>query len=378
MSTTNEGLSSDVTTHLLEIATRSRGTGLAMSALVLSVSAVLLSGFGLYLQIDQRKATASQHAWEMTQAIPSPAPVSPAPVSPAALPVAPVQHGEVSRDEDVRIAQSEDGAIYAYDPNTKMAFRFAAGAGSPTSIDATAIPADVRDRILTGQGAQQATIDDGAVEQRAVEASDFIAAQHSVEDRRRPPINALLNDPQITGTILSSLKQAQTILRPDREGNVDAKIYAFFDPQCPYCHRAFSGLDGVMPVEWVPVSALGPAGDKLQVYIQGEASIGSREVGGQNVPAGVWADDDERGDRLREVMVGNHRPSDAELTDAMKLVLQENSDLFVALSKGAESLRAVPSFFAVRPDGTGVWLQGYDEDTTQLLADITAGQDDRS
>lgn len=380
MSTNNEGLSSEVTAQLLRAATQRQGSGLAVTALVLSVVATLSAGFAIFLQIDSRMGQVAGAAPVAPAAVasaqPAPQPAAPAPA--AAPAPTPSPSGGLARGQDVRIAQSDNGSIYAFDPNTEMAYRFDSAQDGPTRIETAALPGDISERLLTGVGAPSGEIDEAAVARQAEEASNFLAAQQQAGDRRRPPINALLSDSQITGTILASLEQAQTILRPGSDGDTDAKIYAFFDPQCPYCHRAFQGLDGEMPIEWVPVSALGPNGDKLQVYIQDAATVGSRAVNGQDVPVGVLAEDAERGERLREIMTETHTPPEAELTEAQELILSENADLFLALSKGAENLRAVPSFFAVRPDGTAVWLQGYDEPTKQLLADITAGEDSRS
>lgn len=46
----------------------------------------------------------------------------------------------------------------------------------------------------------------------------------------------------------------------------DRPIYAFFDPRCPYCHRAFDALEGGdMPIRWIPVAVVGEAGQGIAI-----------------------------------------------------------------------------------------------------------------
>jgi hypothetical protein len=102
-----------------------------------------------------------------------------------------------------------------------------------------------------------------------------------------------------------------------------------------------------------------------------EATLDSGDV----VPNATLSDDPARGQRLADIMQGSARPPEAELDEAQRFVLDENAELFRLLSRGAEEMRAVPTFFVREPDGTAVWLRGFDDGTADEIADIVAGKD---
>ena len=82
-----------------------------------------------------------------------------------------------------------------------------------------------------------------------------------------------------------------------------------------------------------------------------------------------------RADRFASVMREEARPPEATLTEAQTFVLAENGELFRLLSRGAEDMRAVPTFFIRKPDGTAVWLRGFSDNTEAEIAAIIAGGD---
>jgi hypothetical protein len=363
-------IDSAMLSRLLDAATRSRtGTALPAIALGLSITAVCLSGAAVWLAFDRPAAPAqlaAPAAASATGLVPQAFAAAPPPgIAPLATPDA-GQGG-------VRIAQSGNGSIYAFDPATGLAFLFDANRAGPTPVETAAIPADIRTRLLSGPAAPVA-IDTAALDAQTAEARAALAAQAT--DQRRPPVNQLLGDAAITGEIVAALEQAQGIVRPGADGGAEPAVYAFFDPQCPYCHQAFAGLDGTIPVKWMPVSTLGPRGDRLHAYIMAEVAVQEDTLdSGDITRSATFGPDEERGARLAEIMTGDTVPPEAALSEGQEFVLAENAELFRLLSRGAEEMRAVPSFFVRGPDGTAVWLRGYDEATPGLIADIMAGED---
>lgn len=281
--------------------------------------------------------------------------------APAATP-APTLGGE----GNARIAQSENGQIYAYEPTSGLAFQFVVGGGAPLQIRPDQLPSDVRGRLLASTGAVAPTVvDPNALASQAARAQSVIAA--SATNTRRPPINSLLQaDPDSVSQIVEGLTRSQGIVRPAEgtEGE-DPTIFAFFDPRCPYCHGAYHGLDGEFTVKWIPVSVFGPEGEENHAFLMGETERGTEELDGQSIPTAALAGDAAaRAARLDEYMQEDHGryrvPSGTALDETQAMILAENAELFRILSRGAEDMRAVPSFFIVGEDGRAVWMQGYD------------------
>ncbi len=274
---------------------------------------------------------------------------------------------------NVRIAQSGDGMIYAFDPNTLMAFSFTSDGGA-TVFPVERLPADVRETLVSGTGQASPIVSRAALDTQMDAARAALAA--SVAYEVRPPLNEILSNAEIATEIVNSLNKAQGVIRPGAEGDSDPVIYVFFDPQCPHCKAAFAALDGQHTIKWLPLLTLGPAGDRLHAYFMGEVTMSTQPVeGGEPTQAATFVDDTGRTDRFASIMREEARPPDATLTEGQSLVLAENGELFRLLSRGAEDMRAVPTFFIRKPDGTAVWLRGFSEDTRAEIAAIVAGGD---
>lgn len=281
---------------------------------------------------------------------------------------------------NARIAQSENGTIYAFEPTSGLAFQFVVGGGAPVQITRNEIPADVRDRLLApGAPTPSSVVDPNALASQAAAAQAALAAQVTT-DRRRPPINQLLQaDPKAVVQIVTGLQRAQGIIQPTADAEAaEPMVYAFFDPRCPHCHVAYQGLDGQLAIKWLPVSVFGPDGEENHAFIMGETQISEQVIDGQTLSSATFVgEDSERTTRLGEYMSVPHNsfnvPSDVEITEGQEFVLGENAELFRLLSRGAEELRAVPSFFIVGGDGRAVWLQGYESQTPNLMREIIAG-----
>lgn len=378
-------------TALLDMAQRRPSTALPITAIVLAACALGVSGFTAFVTLSDRmtptQATqmfaAGQPIATTSAAITPPATsVAPAPVAQAPQTVAPAVAAplpqNVTTGQNIRIAQSTNGSIYAFDPDTGLAFRFDAGGTGPTPIQTTELAPDVQAQLTAispAQGTAGATtsIDMAALDARSAQAQATLSAQST--DQRRPPINALLSTPEITEQIVSSLDQAQGITVPAvGEEAVAPVIYAFFDPQCPYCHQAYEGLTGRFTVKWMPVAALGPRGDRLHVQILGNVDVVETTVDGQQLNSAPLPEDPDRVARLDGIMTTQAPVPEAELSEGQRFILDENAELFRLLSQGAEELRAVPSFFILGTEGQAVWLRGYDPDTPDLMAGIINGQ----
>ena len=378
--TTEIAADSQLALRLLDQMSRLRPHGAVVPALSLAASAAALavSGVTAFVVLSGSMPTAAPVA--LAAQIP-PAATPPGDAPPPVLPAA-ASSASGPQGGSTRIAQSQNGSIYAFDPATDLAFRFDPSQPGPTPISTDQIPADIQPRLLSdaNAGAEAAVIDPAAVEEQTARARAMLAAQST--DQTRPPLNQILGDAEVAADITASLDRAQGILRPaapgegeDGEGGAPV-IYAFFDPQCPYCHAAFESLDGRYFVKWMPLSVLGPDGDPLHSYVMDEVALAEETLGsGEVVPSATLADDPARGERLADVMRGSAEPPAAELDDAQRFVLDENAELFRLLSRGAEEMRAVPTFFVREPDGTAVWLRGFDESTPAEIADIVAGKE---
>lgn len=377
--TTEPGSDTQLALRLIDQMAQRQGAVMPALSLAASVAALAISGVTAFVVLGHPMPTAAPVALA-AQTAPAATPPGSAtlPVLPAATPSAsPGAPGP--QGGSTRIAQSQDGSIYAFDPGTGLAFQFDPSQAGPTPISTDQLPDDIQPRLLSGAGAGAPVIDAAAVEDQTARARALLASQST--DQTRPPLNQILSDPKVAADIAGSLDRAQGILRPGARpegGDEDGApvIYAFFDPQCPYCHAAFERLDGRYSVKWMPLSVLGPDGDPLNSYIMDEVTLAEATLdSGDVVPNATLSDDPARGQRLADIMQGSARPPEAELDEAQRFVLDENAELFRLLSRGAEEMRAVPTFFVREPDGTAVWLRGFDDGTADEIADIVAGKD---
>lgn len=367
---------------------RRPSSALPVTAIVLAACALGLSGFSAFVTLSDRMtapqtvqfspagqptattsaAVTPPAASSFSSAAVAPAPQVAAPGVPEPLPQ------NATTGENVRVAQSTDGNIYAFDTDNRLAFRFDPGGAGPTPIQPNEIAADVQERLTApGAGGSSTNIDMGALEEQSAQARAALSAQST--DQRRPPINALLSQPEITEQIVSSLDQAQGITVPAVGQEAEEPvIYAFFDPQCPFCHQAYDGLTGRFTIKWMPLSVLGPNGDRLHALVMGDVDVIETTVDGQQLNSAPLPDDPDRVARLERIMTTRDFVPRAELSEGQRFILDENAELFRLLSQGAEELRAVPSFFIRGTEGEAVWLRGYDPATPDLIAGIVNGQ----
>lgn len=368
----SEAIEKELLGRLLDTVARPQRNGLAIAAMTVSALALAIAAGNTAILITRDSGPAAQPP-QLATISQSALPVLAAPPPAAApLPVAVPTFGAPAGapGEAVRIA-SADGAIYAFDPTSGLHFRFDPAGGGAIPIPAQEVPEAARATLAVAAPAP--AFDTAALDRATAQAREAIGA--TGEDARRPRVNALLADAKIAGEIVATLDQAVGIFLPASAApdELTPTIYAFFDPRCPYCHQAFETLDGQHAIMWLPVASLGPGSDPLFPHILGEiglaaAPAGEGDAGATPTQRAIAAEDPERGMRFRDAMRDRMPPAAQPLTEGQSFALDENMALFRLLYSGQESIAGVPSFLVRKPDGTALFLRGYDAQTPEIIA----------
>ncbi len=148
-------------------------------------------------------------------------------------------------------------------------------------------------------------------------------------------------------------------------------VYVFFDAQCPYCHKLFADMEGVIPAKWLPTLALGDGGIPLVTHIMGEVSTVQDKSGG--VQSVVLADDPGRAARLKSVVGDSERPTiepGADLSPAIAFLTRENETLMRYLYGKQADLAGVPAILVALPDGSARMLHGYEPSTVEQIRNL--------
>ena len=159
-----------------------------------------------------------------------------------------------------------------------------------------------------------------------------------------------LQNPEIAGRIMTTVAGLDGVATGDGRGDVpaDRMVQVFFDPRCPYCHKAFVDLFGAVPARWIPVVALGDeAGGEAQAAAILAAAGGPDENG---VPAAVRA--------LRSAF--DNKLAGAAVTNDVKGKLRQNLEAFVAVNSREPQNIGVPTILIPRADGTVSMRVGFD------------------
>lgn len=159
-----------------------------------------------------------------------------------------------------------------------------------------------------------------------------------------------LQNPETAGKILATIAGLDGVAMGDGRGDVPAErmVQVFFDPRCPYCHKAFSDLAGAVPARWIPVVALGDeAGGEAQAAAILAAAGGPDENG---VSAGAKA--------LRDAF--DKKLAGAAASDDVKQKLRQNLEAFVAINSRDPQKIGVPTILVPRADGTISMRVGFD------------------
>ncbi|WP_234053775.1 MULTISPECIES: hypothetical protein [unclassified Xanthobacter] len=164
-----------------------------------------------------------------------------------------------------------------------------------------------------------------------------------------------LPDAALAGQMFQLLSQLQSVpaygsTSPERA------IQVFFDPRCPYCHKAFEVLNDKLPLNWVPVLALGD------------------DEGGRGLARGILAASDRRA-ALSQVFGG--AKLSAPPTEGADRALDVAGEIFgltmAALKSAGATTLGVPTFVVPRPDGQATIYVGYDPDVLMKLSQIYRG-----
>lgn len=236
---------------------------------------------------------------------------------------------------------------------------------------------DQRGAALEGGSSQQSAATQPSQQQiigqqppriaQSQDSSSVVAQQQPVVTPQRPSINALLATPEPAGAILDLVGQAPAIEVP---GDIDngRPIFAFFDPRCPYCHQAYAALSGQYRIAWLPTLALGQQeqGEPLMAGLLGptEAAV---EAGA--ITAVTLQEDADRLTRLDNVMRGQ-RIEPGEMSDSQRFAINQNLTIAMQLYELHSQPLGVPTFIVPKPDGTAVFIRGWD--ATDTPAEIEA------
>lgn len=217
----------------------------------------------------------------------------------------------------------------------------------------------VADRGLPDEGRQPSP---PASLARPVEpsAKQSAAGQGAASPRPAPglvstgdPAGRVLPDRAISQKVIETLAALPAVKDgPDGE----RPIYVFFDPRCPYCHKAHDALDGKLPLRWIPVAALGNSGD-----------VGAkiRAILGAANPAQALKSAFAKKDLAAPVTVVD----DKALEDAENIFSVVQS----FLSRAGATTLGVPTFVVPRADGSLGFYVGFDNDLLAKLSEMREG-----
>lgn len=267
---------------------------------------------------------------------------------------APTQY---SQTQPPRVATAADGSIYSFDPGTGQYFTMTAE-GQVYVVQPDQVPADMRAQLA--QAAPAAAPPSAAELDRATaQARAAISAGSEVENDDLV-INQLLARPDVAAEFLSVLDRLAGI-EATGEINPDGHpVFAFMDPRCPYCHRAFEELEGEVVVKWLPTLALGDGGDAIAATLLGAMTADRNDAG--EITGVHFSEDAEREARLAQQLGGGDMPiSTRTLTEEQSFALTENLTVLRQLYGRQGELLGVPTFIVPRADGTAIMMRGYDD-----------------
>ena len=272
----------------------------------------------------------------------------------------------------VRVAASEDGTVYSFDP--ALGVYFAMGPdGTVGQVEREGIPEDVVVRLDEPTSAQSATGLGASAARAASQAQDAIAAEGQAEEPLA--LNQLLAQPEVAGEFLAVLDQLTGVTVEGRRGG-EHPVYAFMDPRCPFCHAAFEDLEGEVDVRWIPTLALGAGGDGVAATLLGPMSA---EHGEDGAIARVALEPDEgRIDRFSRQLRAEGEGlaiTRQTLTPEQDFALQENLTVLRQLYGRQSALMGVPTFVVPAEDGTALMLRGYDEQNIARILRATPAKE---
>lgn len=266
---------------------------------------------------------------------------------------------QYSQSQPPRVATMADGSIYSFDPGTGQYFIMTAE-GQVYLVQPDQVPADMRSKLA--QAAPPPAPPTATELDRATARARTDISAGSEVSNGDLVINRLLARPDVAADFLNVLDRLSGIKAAGEINPEGWPVFAFMDPRCPYCHRAFEKLDGKVVMKWLPTLALGDGGDALAATLLG-AMTADRNSSGE-ITGVRFSDDAERENRLAQQLGGGDMPiSDRMLTEEQSFALDENLTVLRQLYGRQVQLLGVPTFVVPRADGTAIMMRGYDHAT---------------
>lgn len=168
------------------------------------------------------------------------------------------------------------------------------------------------------------------------------------------PSRFSIDNPELAGTVLTTIGKLEGF--EDKAGSAtggDAlkMVHVFFDPRCPYCHKAWEAMKGKIHAKWNPVVVL------------------SDTEGGKGQVRSLFRATDKAAQMEKFVQRTTLTAEETAADPGYDQKHLENIETFAALFKAMPNAQvAVPLFLIPRPDGKVVIMQGFeagDEKTIQ-------------
>ena len=274
---------------------------------------------------------------------------------------------QYSQTQPPRVTTAADGSVYSFDPGTGQYFTMSAD-GQVYVVQPDQVPADMRAQLA--QVAPAAAPPTAAeLDQATAQARAAISAGAEVENNDLA-INQLLARADVAAEFLDVLDRLAGIEATGEISPEGHPVFAFMDPRCPYCHRAFEDLEGEVAVKWLPTLALGDGGDAIAATLLGAMTAERNDAG--EITGVQFSEDAERAIRLAQQLGGGDMPvSSRTLTEEQSFALTENLTVLRQLYGRQGELLGVPTFIVPRADGTAVMMRGYDEANIAEIIRVT-------
>lgn len=155
--------------------------------------------------------------------------------------------------------------------------------------------------------------------------------------------------------------------------NPERAIQIFFDPRCPYCHKAFDMLNGKVPIRWIPVPVLDNPGvgdqpsHKLSSAILLATVKGNEN--GMTFMARAFSNQITPAELNSETAMKEMEASRTSLEEK----IQQNLQSFFAVHMADPTKAGAPTILVPRPDGTiGFHIGFNDADAAVIIKEYGA------
>ena len=248
---------------------------------------------------------------------------------------------------------------YAYDATTGSFFVFDDKMNA-IAADRSQIPPQAAEQLLSGRVPPAVVGNTDAAFQKAQATNQAIAEGNDLK------INVLLADKEVAEKTLAAFDRAAGV-DTNGDAGLENRVYVFFDPTCPWCHKLYQDMDGKVDAKWLPTLALGNAGIPLVNYIMGTGGVTlTKNADGKQ--AVTVSPDPNRSARLREVVGEGARPkSQPEATPETSFITEENETLMLFLYGNQTHLQGVPTIVVALPGGGAKVLNGYEPTTVSEI-----------